>query len=48
MSSEALLVEQFADLFDGRSQLVIYHFMLGPGWSRAALAALTSPTTTTA
>src|SRR5580658_2031421 len=21
-----------ADLFDGRSQLVIYHFMLGPGW----------------
>jgi predicted dithiol-disulfide oxidoreductase (DUF899 family) len=22
-----------ADLFDGRSQLVIYHFMLGPGWA---------------
>jgi predicted dithiol-disulfide oxidoreductase (DUF899 family) len=22
-----------ADLFDGRSQLFIYHFMLGPGWS---------------
>jgi predicted dithiol-disulfide oxidoreductase (DUF899 family) len=21
-----------ADLFEGRSQLVIYHFMLGPGW----------------
>src|ERR1700761_6532368 len=21
-----------ADLFDGRSQLIIYHFMLGPGW----------------
>jgi predicted dithiol-disulfide oxidoreductase (DUF899 family) len=21
-----------AELFDGRSQLVIYHFMLGPGW----------------
>jgi len=21
-----------SDLFDGRSQLVIYHFMLGPGW----------------
>ena len=21
-----------ADLFDGRSQLVVYHFMLGPGW----------------
>lgn len=25
--------EAFADLFDGRSQLVIYHFMFGPGWS---------------
>src|SRR5271165_977257 len=22
-----------ADLFDGRSQLVIYHFMFGPGWA---------------
>jgi predicted dithiol-disulfide oxidoreductase (DUF899 family) len=22
-----------ADLFDGRSQLMIYHFMFGPGWS---------------
>jgi predicted dithiol-disulfide oxidoreductase (DUF899 family) len=22
-----------ADLFEGRSQLMIYHFMLGPGWS---------------
>ncbi len=25
--------ETFADLFDGRGQLIIYHFMLGPGWS---------------
>ena len=25
--------EALADLFDGRSQLVIYHFMFGPGWS---------------
>jgi len=24
--------ETLADLFDGRSQLVIYHFMLGPNW----------------
>jgi predicted dithiol-disulfide oxidoreductase (DUF899 family) len=24
--------ETLADLFNGRSQLVIYHFMLGPGW----------------
>ena len=22
-----------ANLFDGRSQLVVYHFMLGPGWT---------------
>ena len=21
-----------ADLFEGRSQLVVYHFMFGPGW----------------
>lgn len=25
--------ESLADLFDGRSQLIIYHFMLGPGWA---------------
>jgi len=25
--------ESFADLFDHRSQLIVYHFMLGPGWS---------------
>ena len=24
--------ETLSDLFEGRSQLVIYHFMLGPGW----------------
>src|ERR1700684_2706098 len=24
--------ETLADLFDGKSQLLIYHFMLGPGW----------------
>ncbi|SEB97918.1 Predicted dithiol-disulfide oxidoreductase, DUF899 family [Rhizobiales bacterium GAS188] len=23
-----------ADLFDGRSQLIIYHFMFGPGWQQ--------------
>jgi predicted dithiol-disulfide oxidoreductase (DUF899 family) len=23
----------FADLFDGRSQIAMYHFMLGPGWA---------------
>jgi predicted dithiol-disulfide oxidoreductase (DUF899 family) len=25
--------KRLADLFDGRSQLIIYHFMFGPGWS---------------
>ncbi len=25
--------QTLADLFDGRSQLIIYHFMFGPGWS---------------
>jgi predicted dithiol-disulfide oxidoreductase (DUF899 family) len=24
--------QTFADLFEGRSQLIVYHFMLGPGW----------------
>ena len=24
--------ETLAQLFDGRSQLVVYHFMMGPGW----------------
>jgi predicted dithiol-disulfide oxidoreductase (DUF899 family) len=24
--------QTLADLFEGRSQLIIYHFMLGPGW----------------
>ena len=25
--------KSLADLFDGRSQLIIYHFMFGPGWA---------------
>ena len=24
--------KRLADLFDGRSQLLVYHFMFGPGW----------------
>ena len=24
--------ESLADLFDGKSQLIVYHFMYGPGW----------------
>ena len=26
--------ETFADLFAGRSQLIVYHFMFGPGWEQ--------------
>jgi predicted dithiol-disulfide oxidoreductase (DUF899 family) len=25
--------QTLADLFDGRSQLIVYHFMFGPGWN---------------
>jgi predicted dithiol-disulfide oxidoreductase (DUF899 family) len=25
--------QMLADLFDGRSQLMLYHFMMGPGWT---------------
>ena len=28
--------ETLADLFDGRSQLIVYHFMFGPDWRPAA------------
>ena len=31
--------ETLADLFGGKSQLIVYHFMLGPGWRQAARAA---------
>ncbi|MFN0113605.1 MAG: DUF899 domain-containing protein [Paracoccaceae bacterium] len=26
--------QSLADLFDGRSQLIVYHFMYGPGWEQ--------------
>jgi predicted dithiol-disulfide oxidoreductase (DUF899 family) len=26
--------ETLGDLFDGRSQLIVYHFMFGPGWEQ--------------
>src|ERR1700678_1440316 len=26
--------QTLADLFDGRSQLILYHFMFGPGWEQ--------------
>jgi predicted dithiol-disulfide oxidoreductase (DUF899 family) len=31
--------ETLADLFGSKSQLIIYHFMFGPGWKKAAQAA---------
>lgn len=29
--------ETLADLFDNRSQLIVYHFMLGPGWKEGCV-----------
>jgi len=29
--------QTLADLFDGRSQLIIYHFMFGPGWGEGCV-----------
>ena len=29
--------ETLADLFGGRSQLIVKHFMLGPGWSEGCV-----------
>jgi predicted dithiol-disulfide oxidoreductase (DUF899 family) len=37
-----------AELFDGRSQLVVYHFMFGPAWEAAARSARSPPTASTA
>ena len=36
--------ESLADLFSGRSQLAIYHFMLGPGWKEGIPVARISRT----
>jgi predicted dithiol-disulfide oxidoreductase (DUF899 family) len=30
--------KSFADLFDGRDQLMVYHFMLGPDWKQGCKA----------
>ena len=34
--------ETLAGLFGGRSQLIVYHFMLGPGWEIATKGSATS------
>ena len=36
------------ELFDGRSQLLVYDIMFGPDWSAACRSARRSPTTSTA
>lgn len=36
--------KHFSDLFDGRHQLIVYHFMLGPGWKAGCPAAPSFPT----
>jgi len=40
--------ETLADLFAGRTQLIVRHFMFGPGGRRAAWAARSPPTTSMA
>jgi predicted dithiol-disulfide oxidoreductase (DUF899 family) len=40
--------ESLADLFDGRSQLIMYHFMTGQTGNRPARVVLSGRTTTTA
>jgi predicted dithiol-disulfide oxidoreductase (DUF899 family) len=37
-----------AELFGGRRQLLVQHFMLGPDWTQGCRAAATWPTTSTA
>ena len=37
-----------AELFGGRSQLLVYHFMFGPDWDAGWSGARWSPTTSTA
>ena len=40
--------KSLADLFDGRSQLLVYHFMFGSDWTAGCPAARSRPTTSTA
>src|SRR5881296_2082257 len=37
-----------ADLFDGRRQLIVYHFMFGPGWEEGCPSCSFLPTISTA
>ena len=38
--------ESLADLFAGRSQLIVQHFMFGPGWKEGCVGCSFSPPTT--
>lgn len=40
--------ETLADLFENRSQLVVYHFMFSPEWDEGASTVRSGPTTSTA
>ena len=40
--------ETLADLFENRSQLVVYHFMFSPDWDEGARTARSGPTISTA
>ena len=33
-----------ADVFDGRSQLIVYHFMFGPDWEEGCKSCSSGPT----
>jgi len=39
--------ETLADLFEGRSQLIVYHFMFGPGWEEGCKSCSYLPITST-
>src|SRR5216683_6950732 len=40
--------ESLADLFENRSQLIVYHFMFDPSWDAGCRIARTLPTASTA
>src|SRR5262249_41939486 len=40
--------ETLAELFDGRSQLIVYHFMFDPTWEEGCPSVFSGPTVSTA
>jgi predicted dithiol-disulfide oxidoreductase (DUF899 family) len=47
-TGEKVLQQTLAEIFDGRSQLIVYHFMFGPPTRRAVRSARPGRTHTTA